>query len=443
MTMDKSPAFREAPNPSCHRRTPRTARSETLSIVAAEVTRLIFSGDFGVIQEPPYVDCAFNNSRLRRQSRLRTGVGSFICLWASVIGHVSLAVFLSAPVAVASESDAKDAPQPVSLEFQFPFPPENKTAPLRLRGKDAHQQLLVTAKLQDGSLADLTRKVSYSISPPKIVQVDKAGRVTALREGEATITARTPDGSSATLAVAVERINDVAPLNFPNQIVPIFTKAGCNSGGCHGKASGQNGFRLSLLGFEPAEDYEHLVKEARGRRIFPASPENSLLLLKATGTLPHGGGKRLDTDSDDYRLLVRWISQGMPYGHTNDPKVERIEVFPKERVMAMGAEQQLAVLAHYTDGTSLDVTRSALYEPNDKNIAKTDGNGLVTVFDQPGDVGVMVRYQGKVAVFRAMLPLGAPVESLPEPRNFIDSLVFAKLKKMGLPPSTNCDDATF
>jgi hypothetical protein len=167
------------------------------------------------------------------------------------------------------------------------------------------------------------------------------------------------------------------------------------------------------------------------------------LLLKATATLPHGGGKRIDVESDDYRLLVRWISQGMPYGHTNDPKVERIEVFPKERVMPMSGEQQLAVLAHYTDGTSLDVTRSALYEPNDKNIAKTDGNGLVTVYDQPGDVGVMVRYQGKVAVFRAMLPLGAPVESLPEPRNFIDTHVFAKLKKMGLPPSGPCDDATF
>ena len=356
---------------------------------------------------------------------------------------MSLAVFLSAPVAVASESDAKDAPQPVSLEFQFPFPPENKTAPLRLRGKDAHQQLLVTAKLQDGSLADLTRKVSYSISPPKIVQVDKAGRVTALREGEATITARTPDGSSATLAVAVERINDVAPLNFPNQIVPIFTKAGCNSGGCHGKASGQNGFRLSLLGFEPAEDYEHLVKEARGRRIFPASPENSLLLLKATATLPHGGGKRLESDSDDYHLLVRWISEGMPYGKPTDPKVDRIEVFPRERTLPLGAEQQLVVLAHYSNGATEDVTRSALYEPNDKEMAKTDETGCVQLFRQPGDVAVMVRYQARVAVFRATVPLGAPITQLPPPNNLVDELVFKKLKAVGMPPSETCDDATF
>src|SRR3954471_9535088 len=106
----------------------------------------------------------------------------------------------------------------------------------------------------------------------------------------------------------VARADDRA-LNFANDVVPIFTKAGCNAGGCHGKASGQNGFKLSLLGFEPGEDYEHIVKEARGRRVFPAAPENSLLLLKAINATPHGGGKRLDPKSDDYQLLVRWISQ--------------------------------------------------------------------------------------------------------------------------------------
>src|SRR5207248_8959683 len=151
--------------------------------------------------------------------------------------------------------------------------------------------------------------------------------------GTVTITATSPEGLSATLPVAVERFQKVAPVNFPNQIVPIFTKAGCNAGGCHGKSSGQNGFKLSLLGFEPTEDYEHLTKEARGRRLFPAAPDRSLLLLKATATLPHGGGKRLEVDSDDYKLLVRWVSQGMPYGKPTDPTVAKLEVFPKERTM--------------------------------------------------------------------------------------------------------------
>src|SRR5256714_5282774 len=105
------------------------------------------------------------------------------------------------------------------------------------------------------------------------------------------------------LGAAMARAAEERPINFANQIVPIFTKSGCNAGGCHGKSSGQNGFKLSLLGFEPGDDFDYLVKEARGRRLFPAAPERSLLLLKGTATLPHGGGKRIETDSDDYRLL--------------------------------------------------------------------------------------------------------------------------------------------
>ncbi len=145
--------------------------------------------------------------------------------------------------------------------------------------------------------------------------------ITPLADGEAKITAKTADGIAGEVALKVEGFKHQIPINFPNQIVPIFTKLGCNSGGCHGKASGQNGFKLSLLGFEPGEDFEYLVKEGRGRRMFPAAPEKSLLLLKATNQMPHGGGHRLDTESHEYRLLRRWIAQGMPYGKSDDPTV--------------------------------------------------------------------------------------------------------------------------
>ena len=313
---------------------------------------------------------------------------------------------------------------------------------LTLRGKDARQQVLVTAAFENHAERDFTRRVQFSVAPEGIVKVDATGLVSAVADGSATITANV-DGVAASLPVKVEKSGALEPINFPNQIVPIFTKASCNSGGCHGKASGQNGFKLSLLGFEPAEDYEHLVKEARGRRLFPAAPENSLLMLKGAGITPHGGGKRLDVDSDDYRLLVRWVAQGMPYGKDTDPKVATVEVLPKTRTMALKGEQQLVVLARYTDGSVQDVTRSALYEPNDKSMAKTEEDGRVTMFDQPGDVGVMVRYQGKVTVFRATVPLGAKVGGLPKPANFIDDLVFAKLRTIGMPPSPECDDATF
>ncbi len=316
------------------------------------------------------------------------------------------------------------------------------TPELTLRGKDAKQQIIVTAKLDDGALRDFTHKATYSASPAGIVTIDATGIVAPVADGAAVITAEA-DGVKATFPVKIEGAGTRQPINFANQIVPVFTKAGCNSGGCHGKAGGQNGFKLSLLGFEPGEDYEHIVKEARGRRVFPAAPDNSLLLLKGLNVMPHGGGRRMDAKSDDYALVARWIAQGMPFGQESDPKVERIEVIPKARTMALGGDQQIIVLARYTDGSVQDVTRSALYEANEKSMAEADETGRVKLFDQPGDVAIMVRYQGKVATFRATVPLGAQVASLPPVRNFIDEQVFTKLKAMGVPPSDPCDDATF
>ena len=353
---------------------------------------------------------------------------------ASLLGSALVVIPIS--LGAASVVDA----QPKVLQLNITV---GDSSTLRLRGSDSRQQLLVTAKLSDGSVRDFTRAVKYEVKPANIAKISASGFVTPTVDGTATVTAKTADGLNGTLTLNVEKFKAVTPINFPNQIVPIFTKTGCNGGGCHGKSGGQNGFRLSLLGFEPAEDYEHLVKEARGRRLFPAAPDHSLLLMKATAALPHGGGRRLDEKSDDYRLLVRWITQGTPYGSTNDPGVDRIEVFPKQRTMALGGEQQLAVLAHYSDGHSEDVTRSALYEPNDKDMAKSDDNGLVKLYQQPGDVAVMVRYQAKVAVFRATIPLGATVTNLPIAKNFIDELVFKKLKTIGMPPSEVADDTTF
>lgn len=233
------------------------------------------------------------------------------------------------------------------------------------------------------------------------------------------------------------------PLNFANDIVPILTKGSCNSGGCHGKSGGQNGFKLSLLGFEPQEDYEHIVKEARGRRVFPAAAEQSLLLTKGTAQLPHGGGKKLDPNSEDYADLARWIREGMPYGKDTDPKMASISVEPSKLTMPLKGAQQLKVTAHYTDGSTRDVTKRALYEANEKAMAETSETGRVQLFDLPGDVAVMVRYQGKVSTFRATVPLGAPVEKLPASRGFVDDLVFAKLKTIGMPPSEIADDGTF
>ena len=245
------------------------------------------------------------------------------------------------------------------------------------------------------------------------------------------------------LFAAGHRGTAATPVSFRYEVVPILTKYGCNGGGCHGKMEGQNGFKLSLLGFEPAEDYEHLVMESRGRRLMPAAPEFSVLLRKATGELPHGGGARLERGSADYQALVRWMEQGAKGPDEKEPKLTRIEVSPAQSVLPRSAEQALRVDAHFADGSKRDVTALACFESSAREMADVDAAGRVRLGEVPGDVTVMARFGVQVDVFRAIIPLGAPVGELPPARNFVDTLVFEKLRILGLPPSAECDDATF
>ncbi len=311
-----------------------------------------------------------------------------------------------------------------------------------LRGRDGRQQLFATGIYSTGQLRDLTRKVQYASEPADIVQIDPTGHMIPLKDGKTIVTA-TGSGVTADLAVEVTGLTNDIPVNFPNQITPIFTKLGCNSGGCHGKSGGQNGFRLSLLGFYPEDDHEFLVKEDRGRRIFAPSPGMSLLLTKPVGKSPHGGGKRMEVDGYEYRLIQRWIEQGMPYGNTNDPFVVGIKCLPEGRVMDRGSDQQITVMAVYSDGSTEDVTRMALYEANDSEMAEVTVTGLVKTLDLAGEVAVMARYQGQVAVFRSTIPLGAEIASKPPVKNFVDEAVLAKLDVLGIPPSPLSDDGTF
>lgn len=306
-----------------------------------------------------------------------------------------------------------------------------------LVGPDARQQIVVSAGERD-----LTHEASYSVRPAGVIEFVDPGYIRPIGDGRATITAKVSGYAPHSIDVVVEKCETPLPINFSNEIVPILTKYGCNGGGCHGKSGGQNGFRLSLLGYEPWNDYDYLINEGRGRRIFPAAPEHSLLLTKATGEIPHGGGARLELGSHDYQFLTRWIRQGMPFGSETDPTIERIEVFPKERTASAGALQQLIVTAHYSDGAQKDVTRAVQFEANQKEMAEVTEKGLVELKDLPGSTSVMVRFQEHVGVFIANIPLGAPVE-LPEPKNFVDHHIFRKLELLGLPPSKLANDSTF
>ena len=337
-----------------------------------------------------------------------------------------------------------DPGNPVALQLQTAGATErSQTEPALLVGPDASLQLVATLRYNSGQLRDLTRSVTYRAEPAGIVEISSTGRVLPLADGKAKLTALGPANLSASAEVIVSRFENAPAINFPNQIVPIFTKLDCNGGGCHGKSGGQNGFALSLLGFDPQEDHARLMKEARGRRVFPAAPDRSLLLLKGTGMLPHGGGPRLRYDSDDYRLIRRWITQGAPYGQEDDPALAKIEVFPPERMLASTGSQQLKVIATYSDGRVVDVTSTAQYSANNNEMAQVDDTGHVQLLNTPGVVAIMVRYQGQVAAFRATIPYGHAVAALPPERNFIDTIVFKNLKMLGLPPSALCDDATF
>ena len=234
------------------------------------------------------------------------------------------------------------------------------------------------------------------------------------------------------------------PLSFVNDIQPILTKAGCNAGACHAKAvTGQRGFRLSVLGFEPDEDYEAIVKQGKGRRVFPSAPEESLLITKGAAIVPHTGGKKIEPGSQNYQTLVRWIAEGMNYAAANEPKLSSIQVEPSRVTMQVKKEQQIKVTARYSDGSAQDVTRLALFEANDRAMAEANDQGLVKTLDIPGNVAVMVRFGGKVSVCSISIPLGAPVDLLPPAKNFIDQHVFANLKQIGVPPSPICDDSSF
>jgi hypothetical protein len=336
------------------------------------------------------------------------------------------------------QSEAVALPKPAEVQTLAAAPDK-----ITLKGGDDAQQLILTATLAGNRLQDLTGDVQYEVADSKIVRVTTGGRVVPLGNGQTQIIASYGD-KKVTIPVSADGVGLNLPINFGNQIVPIFTKLGCNGGGCHGKASGQNGFKLSLLGFEPQVDFDALVKEARGRRLFPVAPEQSLLLLKATGTIAHAGGKRLDVGSDEYNLIRRWIASGTPFGKPDDPVVTRITVSPDHRVLTRQNKQQFAVYAHYSDGSVEDITRRAQYESNDTEIAVVEPTGLVRTLALSGEAAIMARYQGQVAVFRATVPLGVTIPAFQfTEQSLVDKFTRLKWQELGLVPSDLCSDEQF
>lgn len=237
------------------------------------------------------------------------------------------------------------------------------------------------------------------------------------------------------------------PISFELDVQPILTARGCNQGACHGKQRGQNGFQLSLLGFDSNFDHEALTMNARGRRVFLAAPERSLLLTKPTGELPHGGGKRITRGDEDYETIRRWIAQGAPRRIANEPTLQRITVEPSELSLRPSEKTPLVVTAFYSNGSKRNVTALTTYQSNESAIAEVNKAGEITAGPIPGETAIMSRYQNIIGVTNVVIPrvdsVAAEVyEKLPR-NNFVDDLVYQKLQTLNVTPSPPASEATF
>ncbi len=314
-----------------------------------------------------------------------------------------------------------------------------------LDGSSARQQILVSGRVE-GLAADLTRRARFRSEDPEVIRVDDRGVVRPVGDGVGTVVVEVGK-ARISAPIRVEGMGRDRAVGLELDVMPILTRLGCNAGACHGKARGQNGFQLSLHGFDPEFDHNALVLEGRGRRVFPAAPDHSLLLLKATARVPHGGGRRLEPDGPYHDLLKRWIARGMPRSAPDAPPLERIAIEPTERIMASHAEQQLSVTAHYPDGRSEDVTHLAAFQSNESAVVAVDSDGLIQAGPIPGEAAITARFRGNFATCEVRIPLPGPstealLADLPR-RNFIDGLVWEKLGKLSLTPSGPTAETTF
>jgi hypothetical protein len=326
-------------------------------------------------------------------------------------------------------------PAPVALNV---YPPE-----VSLLSSRAQQTFVVQAGYADGITRDVTDRAKASLANPALAKLQK-NVLTPAADGETQLVVEFA-GKKATAPVKVKDAGKDRPISFKLDVMPIFMRAGCNQGGCHGAARGKDGFRLSLFGFDADGDHHRLTREMPGRRVNLALPQESLLVEKATGKVPHTGGERIKVGDRYYRDLIRWLEAGAPNDPATVPAPVSLEIYPRLAVLdGKGETQRVVVRAKYSDGSERDVTPLALFLSNNDNSATISPDGLVTAKER-GEAFVMARF--------ATFTVGAQVIVLPkglkfawpnvEERNYIDTLVHNKLRKLRIAPAPLCDDETF
>jgi hypothetical protein len=316
---------------------------------------------------------------------------------------------------------------------------------ISIEGPRYSQRLIVEGTFSDGHKEELSSRATLSSSNPKVARIDKDDVIAPQGDGKATITALVT-GHRAAASVVVNDYTTATTWSFRNDVLPVMTKVGCNSGPCHGAAAGKNGFKLTLRGYDPITDYYTLTHQALARRTDRLEPAKSLILLKPTLVVAHGGGKRFDVASPEYKVMAGWLAQGMPAPKESDALVTEIQVLPHEASLRPGADQQLIVTAIFSDGHVADVTRWAKFDSGDEGVASVDNNGHVTMHGY-GEAPVTVWYQSHVTFSRLRNPFPYKLNEAVfrrAPRfNFIDEDILKHLAVLHIPPSGRASDSEF
>jgi len=354
--------------------------------------------------------------------------------WINLLAITTLISFFTHQTKAANTSPDRSAPIEVKI-----FPPD-----VNLSSKQDKQTLIVQAIYADGATRDVTSEATFDLKDKSLVRFDKA-TLSPLTDGKTELAVKF-GGRTLSVPIVVDHSTVERPISFKLDVMPVFMKAGCNAGACHGSSRGKDGFRLSLFGYDPDGDYHRLTRESIGRRVNVAIPEESLVIQKALGAVPHTGGERFTTNSPLYATLLRWLQAGAPKDETNVPKVVALEIMPTQAVLeGQGASQKLTVRARYSDGGDRDVTTLAVFSSNNELSAKVTDGGVITA-GQRGEAFIMARFDtfnvgAQVIVVPKNLPYKWP-EEIAE-YNYVDTLIYAKLKKLRIVPSELCDDATF
>lgn len=332
-----------------------------------------------------------------------------------------------------------------SMEFGEPTTLLIQPSPVHLTGRRAVQQLLVTGRYADGSERDLTRVVTLKLETPEVASVSATGLLQPLKTGVTSLIVQV-GGQSAITTVVVEKFEDPHPVSFRHEFIAALNVAGCNAGACHGIPSGRGGFKLSLRGYDPAADFMELTHATMGRRTNRFEPEASLILKKGLGEVPHEGGPRLVSSNPVPTNTIRdWLAEGLRNDSSSLPSLKSLEVLPGNRALIAPARwQQLAVRAHFSDGSVRDVTRLTAFSSSDPGVAEIDATGLVKL-QQTGEAAILCRYLDIIQCVRLtyLEPKSNFVWSDPPCNNEVDQHIFTKLKLLNILPSELCTDQEF